>query len=305
MITINDDHGLIRIETWEEALELPGFQKDIDPKSVKLVSIHGYYVFHEKVRCGPSTCHTGHNYGYVVKVAGGRLTNIGKDCGTTHFGVDFKNMRRNFDREIAEKENREVLESFRARIPDYLEYIELMRNDDRGADWIYKSIHCLTTPKHGVPPGVIDKLRGMKQSRQPEILAPRYATKEEIKQIEASEKRKIEGQHYINESHGRLNGFSVLYPENDLRELLVVDLEQGLRKILDLDVDSLSSSELKSHVNWSTTVDAKLKRADDAIRAGSRFLQRDNLIKLDLGAPLSSDDFQEFETFLDSLTTSS
>ncbi len=43
MITLNTERGLERIESWSDVESLPGFKRDIDPKTVKLSSIIGKY----------------------------------------------------------------------------------------------------------------------------------------------------------------------------------------------------------------------------------------------------------------------
>ncbi|MEF9443407.1 hypothetical protein OWT26_25875 [Burkholderia sp. 1A5] len=107
LITINTDKQLIRVDTWDAILERAGFTNDLDPKQHELKAIIGRYAFRDKLRCGLSSCHTPHNRGYIVVTKSGLETNIGKDCGKTHFGVDFNDMSRQFERDVTEKENRE------------------------------------------------------------------------------------------------------------------------------------------------------------------------------------------------------
>jgi hypothetical protein len=300
VITLNSERGLERIENFNDVFDLPGFRVDVDPKSVKLETIIGNYTEKEFVRCGLSSCHTKHGKGYLVKVEDGTLTNIGKDCGKTHFGVDFEAMRRNFDRDIVNMERRENLKSFQSQIPAIRETIADVRQEESGADWVYKSIQQLTKPGKSVPDSIVEVVRKVRHSRNPTLTKPRFATKEEVQQAEVSEHRKIEGPYYIEEPVGNLEGIGALYPENDIRELLILGLEKLLNDIEALDVDSLPSPKLRANVNLSTSADAQLNRARASVNAGRILLRSDNLEVLTQFAE-DQNEQRDFQKFLKSL----
>lgn len=280
MITLNTDRGLIRLENFNDVFEIPGFTVDVDPKESKLESIIGNYQEKDLVRCGLSSCHTKHGKGYLVKVEDGTVTNIGKDCGKTHFGVDFESMSRQMDRDIEYKERRENLKAFQSLIPDYQENVNDLRTQESGADWLYGNIKKLTTPGKDVPDSVVEITRKVRLTRNPELTRPRFATSEEVKQIEVAERRKIEGPYYIDEPVGRLQGIAALYPENDLRDLLVLGLEKLFKELEELDVDSLTSPQLRANINRATSADSQLRQAQNAIAEGRRLLQAENLLQL-------------------------
>ena len=300
MITLNKDRGLQRIENFNEVYEIPGFVVDVDPKTVKLEAIIGNYTESEFVVCGLSSCHRKHGKGYLVKVADGSITNIGKDCGKTHFGVDFESMRQNFDRDIQNKERRENLKAFQHLIPDYRETVMELRTQKAGADWIFGTIKELTTPGKSVPDSIVDVIRKVQLTRNPTLTKPRFATSEEVKQIEVAERRKIEGPYYIDEPVGRLQGSAALYPENNLRDLLVLGLEKLFNDIEALDVDSLTSPQLRANINRATGADSQMSLAQNAIAEGRRFLQPENL-KLLLEFAEYQDEQRQYEQFLQSL----
>lgn len=300
MITLNTDSGLIRIENFNEVYELPGFTIDVDPNTAKLETIIGDYTESVFVRCGLSTCHKKHGKGYVVTTADGRKTNIGKDCGKTHFGVDFETMRKMFDRDLQDKERRENLTSFQHQIPAFREIVTELRNQQAGADWVFRNIQELTTPGKSVPDSVVEVVRKVRLTREPTLTKPRFATKEEVKQIEVAERRKIEGPYYIDEPVGRLEGIAALFPENDLRELLVLGLQKLLHRIESLDVESLNSSELRANITQATGVDAQLSQSKSAVDAGRTFLQPDNL-KILLDFAEDPDEQHQLKVFLKSL----
>ena len=273
---------------------------DVDPKTVKLETIIGNYTESEFVVCGLSSCHTKHGKGYLVTAANGSITNIGKDCGKTHFGVDFESMRRNFDRDIQNMERRENLKAFQHHIPDYRDNLTELRTQKAGADWIFGKIKNLTTPGKSVPDPIVEVIRKVRLTRNPTLTKPRFATSEEVKQIEVAERRKIEGPYYIDEPVGRLQGSAALYPENNLRDLLVLGLEKLFNDIEALDVDSLTSPQLRANIHRATGVDSQIGLAQYAIVLGRRFLQSENL-KLLMEFAEDQDDQRQFEKFLQSI----
>ncbi len=300
MITLNTDRGLERIENFNDVYEITGFRVDVDPKDVKLETIIGNYTESDFVRCGLSNCHTKHGKGYLVKVEDGTVTNIGKDCGKTHFGVDFEAMRQNFDRDIQTKERRENLKAFQNQIPAFREIIAVVRTEEAGADWVYKSIQELTTPGKSVPDSIVEVLRKVRLTRDPTLTKPRFATKEEIRQIEVAERRKIDGPYYVDEPIGRLEGIGALYLENDIREVLILGLEKLLNDVEALDVDSLASPKLRANMNLATGADAQLSRARASVNAGRIFLRADNL-KVLMGFAEDQNEQREFQNFLMSI----
>jgi hypothetical protein len=51
--------------------------------------------------------------------------------------------------------------------------------------------------------------------------------------------------HYLTDIIGRIAGIEALYPENDLRELLVIDLQTRISEFRDLTIISLTYVELR------------------------------------------------------------
>lgn len=87
-----------------------------------------------------------------------------------------------------------------------------------------------------------------------------------------------------------------LSKENDLRELLIVDLEENARAFAPLDVDQMTFAELKRWAKWTATVPPTLERAETALGKCRALLTAANLAPLKaLITNLSAiDDFREF-----------
>lgn len=228
MITISTNKGLTKVEKWEDIQTRPGFLPDLNPADHELDSIIGRYIFPEKIRCGLSNCHTLHTRGYIVSTKSGRETNIGKDCGKTYFGVDFELQARKFDRDITESENRDLLWNFSFQLDEVERKIEALRKGDRGADWVNKNVQILKNPGR-IPNEIVRRLATMAKTQSNVLMAAREATEKEIKRLEESEKRSIKRPYVIEEPIAEIAGIDALYPENDLRKLIVIDLEEELK----------------------------------------------------------------------------
>lgn len=277
MITLNSDRGLVHIEDWADIESRPGFVRDLDPKAHKLKAIIGRYVFADRIRCGLSDCHTPHSKGYIVVTEDGHETNIGKDCGAKYFGVDFETLSRKFDQDLEAAQNRERLATFRFHLEELEARVEALRAGRHGADWVYKSVGALLSVARGCPEDAVRRLGAMVKARTPEVATSRLATDEEIELIEVSEGRKVSRPHYVEDSAESIPGFEALYPENDLRALLVLDLEVHIAEFRGLSIPNLTHGQLRHWAKWVATVDGTLERADAAVSAGRRLLTADGL----------------------------
>ena len=301
MITLNSERGLVQVEDWADIEARPGFIKDLDPTAHKLKAIIGRYVFPERIRCGLSNCHTPHAKGYIVVTEDGHETNIGKDCGKTYFGVDFEILSRKFDEDLTASQNREILATFGFHLEELEARVKAIRGAERGADWVYRNTRALLSLGRGCPDEVVRRVERMIRSRNPEVAVERRATEEEVQEIEARERHSVERPYYIVEPIGSIAGLESLYPENDLRELLVIDLQTHIVEFRELAISSLTHAELRRWANWIATVEATLARAGAAVASGRDLLCADGLDALARALPREKQG--ELRTFIRSLRT--
>lgn len=280
MITLNGERGFEKVESWEEITELPGFTGNLDPKKYKLNEIIGRYIFKEKIPCGLTTCKQPHGKGYIVTTKTGEVTNIGNRCGKTHFGVEFNELSKVFDRAVTEHNNRELVGSFLFQLEAHEEKIKLIRSGEKGADWIYKISKATIEKSRGCPDSITEFVHKLIRSRNGAILIPRLATEDEVNEMEVIQNKTLERPQYIEESKGVLKGIEVLYEENDLRKLLVLDLESNLKSLSELDVDDATFKDLQYWSKWCNEFDSKLEKINSVVASGLRFLTTENLQQL-------------------------
>ncbi|MDG9758973.1 hypothetical protein N7365_12810 [Pseudomonas sediminis] len=301
MITLSTERGLVKVKDWDDILSLPGFIENLDPKDQKLDSIIGQYIFADKIRCGLSNCHTPHAKGYVASTESGQITNIGKDCGKRYFGIDFENLSKKFDSDVKAQNNRELLSTFKNQLEKVTEDIKFLRNAPKGADWVNRKARQLTSFGGEVPSEAVRKLIEMAKIKSGSLSINREATAEEIEDLEAISGKEIKIRpHYISEKIANIIGIEALYPENDLRQILVIDLESGIKQIDKLDIYTATHTQLAHHAKWASQYEEKIESARRSVQYGKALLAKENL------APLkhiikSPADINSFENYLKSL----
>jgi hypothetical protein len=131
-----------------------------------------------------------------------------------------------------------------------------------------------------MPDEIVQSVSGMAKARDGTITRQRQATEQEVDDIETRENRRIQRPHYVSESIGMLQGLAVLFPENDLRQILAVDLIPKLVQLKQLSVDTMRELDLASWDKWAAGIDQKLDQAREAIRQGTQLLRKSNLAQL-------------------------
>lgn len=280
MITLNTNQGLVRIQTWEEVETAAGFTAVLDPKASPLKSILGSYAFPDRHPCGLSSCRTGHGMGYLVQTARGEVTNIGHQCGEKHFSVTFTRMAKAYERDLRAKEQREDLVALQHRVPELLDRIEAMKAGPTGATWIVRTLTGLKERTHGLPERVLARVNALVRARDGTLTVGREATPEEVAQLRARGQRVGPGPTYVDDVVGHLDGLAALYPQNDLRDLLVKRTSTYLQDLAGLDIATLPDKHRKTLAKDVLDIEPALAQAAEAIAQGQRLLTKANIGQL-------------------------
>jgi len=300
MITINGEKELVRVGSWADIEARPDYDGQLNPAAHELDTIIGSYVFADKIPCGLSNCRTPHGRGYLVATKDGRLTNIGKDCGRIYFGVDFETMSRQFDRNLAAKENRERLWSFYFKLDELADAITKIRqgeNGAHGADWVYRRSRALLSLNQGCPDLVVRRVIELLKTGSHNVITQREATKEEAERADERAGRRLSRPYYVEESAGWIARLDALRPENDLREILVIDLESRIKDFAALNIDTLPPAQLSQWAKWIGGVELKLDKATEMVDAGRTLLTPENLSPL-AAVLTQGDDMTMFRQYL-------
>lgn len=96
-----DSADFIEIRSADEIYNRTAYLADIDPATSEPKKIIASYQFPEPIPCGLKNCHQPHKQGYLVLTASGSETNMGWVCGVNYFGINFRIMRKRFDRAVS------------------------------------------------------------------------------------------------------------------------------------------------------------------------------------------------------------
>lgn len=140
----------------------------------------------------------------------------------------------------------------------------------------------------------------MIKSRNRVLVELRQATEQEIDALEATSNRPVSRPHYIEEPVAEISGIEALYPENDLRLLLITDLEKKLREFVFKDIDKMTFNELRTWSKWIGTIDTSLNSAERIVNLGRTLLTKENLFPLT--KLVNGPNRDKFNSFLDSLS---
>jgi hypothetical protein len=300
MIVLNSDKEIVRVDSWSDITDRAGFNGNLNPAEHTLVSIIGRYAFKDYVPCGLSNCHTPHGKGYIVVTKDGRETNIGKDCGRTYFGVDFETLSNKFDRDMTEKENREKLWNFYFRCEEVAEHVTTIRTEAYGANWVYKQLNALQNIRE-VPAPVVRRIAAMAKVRDQNVTYEREATEVEIEQLEQAQGRRLMRPHYVSIPIGKLEGLEALFPENNLKVLLIDGVSERIKELNAANIDTLTFEQLRKWARWLGELDEVLERAARAVRSGRALLTQENLLKLSEASGLNSDEHELYVAYLKQL----
>lgn len=277
MIVLNSAKELVRVETWEDIQGRPGFTDNLDPSAHELSGIIGQYAFADKIHCGLSNCHTAHFRGYLVTTKSGLETNIGKNCGKNYFGIDFENMAVQFDRDMRDKEARERLWSFSFKLEELKIAIAALRDGERGADWLYRTSRQLVDPGKLVPSVVRRRISVMLKTGETVLTIEREATAQEYEMEEVRTGRSVKRPRVVSDKVADIRGMEALSEANDLRQILIFDLEENIKEFEPLNIDNMTSKELSKWSKWCGTVEQKMESASQSMQIGLILLSQKNL----------------------------
>lgn len=101
---------------------------------------------------------------------------------------------------------------------------------------------------------------------------------------------------------GIISGMAALYSENDLKNILITQLESKLKEFKTINIDSMTDDELKKWSKWSGSVDSLLEKADASLSEARKLLQVDNFIPIRKLLD-TLEDKQQLQRYIDSIST--
>lgn len=111
----NSDREVLRFDHPDQWQSRSGWRESLNLQGNKLSHVVGVYDLAKELyqRCGLQTgnarCNQEHGHGFVVATTSGLETQIGRDCGNRHGGLDFKEIVANASRVLEAQDRKRVL----------------------------------------------------------------------------------------------------------------------------------------------------------------------------------------------------
>lgn len=268
------DERVAQLHSVEEIEGRPGYRFNVHPGQSTLKAITAWYRLPdstEGIRCGLSTCHRQHWRGFMVQTGDGSETNIGRNCGKTHFGASFKELTASFDR-------RERNQRYRDRLNDLLDGLPTIRSRiqglrDGGGDWLYRAVRSFEAH---YPANVVYEVRNRARRGLDVIFRERPRTKEEFEAARAANPNAPAASlMHVQEPVGQIEGLTVF--DRSIRDVLVSEIEMKLQELEQLDRNA-SLVVLTRWNRWADELDDRFAEAESLIEAGRRFFTEQNLM---------------------------
>lgn len=267
---------LFRPQTWEELFALPNLSSTAIPRehmvSGKLV---GDYEMDAKTGlrpCGIAQCHTDHRHGFIVALADGMLSYVGRDCGKSQFGAAWNRMRSDLTREKRKQTKEQALRELRSGLLAQIE--NWPSQETKETSWARSVLSAFDE----LPEVVRQTIESRAKDGDPSILGSRYETEEEVKRRAFMENRT--GKHLpspnrIYFERGPLRGISALRQNSRVDRLLDLIIPALLREATTLSESESAAPEDFGKMNKRLT--DIVKQVNKSIGQIRQFVDAQNL----------------------------
>ncbi|ENZ1875417.1 hypothetical protein ACGGXQ_002098 [Salmonella enterica] len=302
MIFLRTENGSQKVEDWEVITSRPNFVAKIAKGDHQFEEIIGYYKFKEEIHCGLTGCNQPHQMGYIVKTSSGIETNIGNKCGKNEFGVEFGENVLSFNKFMQLETNREIILTAKDRCDIWQKNIETLRNIKPTIDHLSFAIEKSKNSNFSGRLGAAE-MRLLEKSQTSIVTLSEVETDKKTRTILfAMNKHMRESGEATNEYEmGKVSFTHVLLPENDLRNLYV-SINEDLKKIRNLDIQTAPSPEISEIARISSTIEERIKQLKNLKHQASKFLTKKNLFpianKIKYSSTAEEIDLQNFISFL-------
>jgi hypothetical protein len=263
-----------RPQSIDELRARENFEAPLDHIAHALRQVLTDYDFPKEVPCGLKSCRQPHLHGYLVRTDGGKETNIGRQCGKTHFGeAVFSSARAEYVRRREREELIAKAKHLQSIAPEIEAAIRDLTDRDFGAKWARRATTALQSV---IGESLVDGLRTSTIRNELSVIKPRRRSDEEIDNIMVTNRGMTRDRAmYEDEVIGQLKPASWL--GFDFREKLMVNLFGPLKVFCELVPEELPSPKLKADVRRFDGYERSLRQASDCAASALRFLSDDNL----------------------------
>lgn len=258
--------------------KLPNFRQNIKltrELERSAVIIAAYKIVPDMIPCG-LTCHQGHNRGYVLELSDDSHTNVGRNCGSNHFGASC------FKDQVSKIEEAERVSKQKSAVNRLIDHAPKLRQRAHDLWHASKPLYdALEEFKKLFPDPISNDLRNRAQRRQYAVSITRKRDGvenmiDEGEAVDSKGKSKKQGSKkkslYVEEQIGTLNGLQIflIKPRSCLKDA------RFLLDELDCTDNNISGQKLARFAKYQGQIKEKLDQAEKLIAESDKFFEEDN-----------------------------
>lgn len=302
LIYIFEKNKFIKIDDWNDVLNRPNFVTSFDPTGKKLVDVIGHYSLKKQLHCCLTNCNQPHNHGYLVLTSTGEETYIGNRCGKNIFGeINFKTLTRSFDRSLKISQAKHSLLDSKSKLDFWFDRLNALKPI---AKIILKKMSQIANIDQ-VGSFAKTEFSNMARLGNGRIILIRKAKQDEIDVMKLQGKKPP---YVVEDLVGVVSNVSVLSDANNLKKLLLVELEETLMKLSlmpsDIDDEDFILDTFKRVNNIENSFNQVISILDNSKKffTGKNLKPILNKMIKDNAIPNNDKNIKIFRTFLRSLT---
>lgn len=302
LIFIREGNKYIKINSWNDILNRPNFVTSFDPQGKELVDVIGTYSFKDKLNCCLTNCNQPHNHGYLVLTSTGEETYIGNKCGKNVFGkLNYNTLTRSFDRSLKVSQAKQSLLENKDKLTFWFDRLNSLKPV---AKIILKKMTQISNIDQ-VGSFARSEFSNMMRLGNGRIIWIRKADQHEIDVM------KLQGRsppYEVEELIGIVSYTSVLSDANNLKNLLLVELEETLIKLSIMPPDIDDEDFILETSKKVNNIENCFNQVTSILDNSKKFFTEENLKPIlnkmikDDAIPNNDKNIKIFRTFLRSLT---
>ncbi|CTT03793.1 TPA: hypothetical protein ACP4WM_000216 [Escherichia coli] len=298
MIYLLEGDSFVEVDDWQKICARPSYLENLVVKGRKLERIIGYYELPEKVKCGLSNCHTRHFKGYVVETDNSSETNIGHNCGTKYFDVQFETMSSEFLNALEFAKAKAFIVENKSRVFEYWQKVNALAVGQKNATWAI-DLYSKINSSEIIGLAAYRALRQMQANGNGNVTTTRLPTAKEIELAQTAGQPVPQSVEVIV---GFISNIDFLSPDNDLSDIYNIQLRGVVQNLQDAEPEKMSRTQMRPIVSGISALNTKIEKAKEIIETARLFFTQENLSQLlkhlEDNQNISSADVDRYKKFL-------
>lgn len=172
----SNSHDL-RIVSAEQLYARAALVQDLNSKEIKSATAVAWYRLPDKIPCGLSDCHQWHGRGYVARLPDGHEVHMGKDCGTSLLGEEWRHATNALDYQDRIRQLRITLDNALVAKVEIERELNALTEAPNGARWVARRKREFEST---LPEQVIDRIKAQARRHETAVTIEVHLSADEI-----------------------------------------------------------------------------------------------------------------------------